>query len=283
MTKGIEVEDVALGIGEEALRGKTVVVNVRMFLNKGMELTNTLLCGPKMKIDLGKRECIAGLRLGIEGMRVGGVRRLVIAPHLAYGARGVPDQVPPNALLRCEVELLEVREPGVVKPEDFPPGRSLVVFHPGEAARNLPRWQFRLDEDGRCGAGLNFPIPGMTWRHTRRKGFSTQIDHATTMVLFEEAVALPGLFPAECLRTEELWADATEAANSITRDRCSNSLCITISVWERGQYMHYSLTENSRALLDSELYRVISSLLKPYLVDDVGGKPTAGRSPRLPE
>jgi hypothetical protein len=282
MTKGIEVEDVVVGSGDEALRGKTVVVNVRMFLNQGMELTNTLLCGPKMKIDLGKRKCIAGLRLGIEGMRVGGVRRLVISPHLAYGASGVPDHVPPNALLRCEVELLEVREPGVVKPEDFPPGRFLRVFHPGEAARNLPQWQLQLDEDGRCGAGLNFPIPGMTWRHTRRKGFSTQMDQATTVALIQEAIALPSLFPAECLRTEELWADTTEAANSITRDRRSNSLCITISVWERGQDMYYSLTENSRALLDSELYRVISSLLEPYLVDDAGGQSSSEQSPRLP-
>ncbi len=283
MRKGIEVEDVVVGSGDEALRGKTVVVNVRVFLNKGTEVTSAVAGGPKMRIDLGKRECIAGLRYGIEGMRVGGVRRLVIAPHLAYGASGVPDHVPPNALLRCEVELLEVRKPGVWKPEDFPPGRLLRVFHPGEAARNLPRWQFGLDEDGRCGGRLNFPIPGMTWRHTRQKVFSTQMDQATTMALFQEAIALPTLFPTECLRTEELWADATEAANSVTRDRRSNSLCITISVWERGQDKYYSLTENSRALLDSELYRVISSLLKPYLVDDVGEQPRPRRSPRLPE
>jgi hypothetical protein len=266
MTKGIEIEDVTIGSGEEAVRGKTVVVKVRMFLNHGTEVTGALLREPRMKIDLGKRECIDGLRLGIEGMRVGGVRRLVISPHLAFGTQGVPGRVPPNALLRCEVELLEVREPGVMKPEDFPPGRHLSVFHPGEAARNLPRWQFGLHEDGHCGVMLNFPIPGMTWRHTRRKGHSLQLDPALAKNLVEEAVNLPNRFPQECLKTEELWADPSEPANSITRDRRSDKLCITISVSESGQQMYYRLTEDSQVLLESQLHRLISSLLESYLV-----------------
>ncbi len=88
MTRGIKIQDVTVGTGDEALRGKTVVANVRMFLNHGTELTGTFLGGQKMRIDLRKRECIAGLQYGIEGMRVGGVRSLIISPHLAYGAKG---------------------------------------------------------------------------------------------------------------------------------------------------------------------------------------------------
>ena len=127
MTRGIKIQDVTVGTGDEALRGKTVVANVRMFLNHGTELTGTFLGGQKMRIDLRKRECIAGLQYGIEGMRVGGVRSLIISPHLAYGAKGLPGHVPPNAILRCEVELLEVRESGIMKPEDYPPGKHLHV------------------------------------------------------------------------------------------------------------------------------------------------------------
>ncbi len=282
MTRGIEVEDVVVGTGDRALRGMVVIARVHMFLNHGTEVA--ALCGPRMMIDLGRRECIAGLRHGIEGMRVGGVRRLAIAPHLAYGAKGIPDRVPPNALLRCEVELLEVREPGVVKPGDFPGGTSLLVFHPGEAARNLARWQFHLDENGRCGVALDFPIPGMTWRHTRRKAASVQTDPAAASTLFESAINLPDQFPAECLRTEQLWADKAEPANSITRDQRSNSLCLTISVWEPWQQrMYYSVSETSPALLGSELYRVISSLLEPYLAAEAGEQSTQPRERHLPE
>jgi hypothetical protein len=190
---------------------------------------------------------------GIEGMRVGGARSIVISPHLAYGAQGVPGKVPPNALLRCEVELLDVREPRDFRPEDFPPGRHVTVFHPGEAARNLPRWQFGLSEDGRCGAGVYFPIPGMTWRHTRRRESSTQLEPSLVAAVLNDAVNLPIWFPKECLSIDELWADSSEPANSITRDRASDTLCLTIDVWERGQRNYYRIRENSPALIESEL------------------------------
>ena len=269
-----------MGSGDEALRDKVVVANVRIFLNRGTEVTGSY--GPRMLINLAKRECIDGLRMGIEGMRVGGVRKLVIAPHLAYGSNGVPDRIPPNALLRCEVELLEVREPGVRKPEDFPPGRHLAVYHPGEAARNLPRWQFGLHEDGNGGLLLKFSIPGMTWRHTRQRSGRLQLDAKTALELVEEAIALPSQFPKECLKTEELWADPSEQANSITRDR-QGTLCITISVSERGQQMYYRVTEDSPALLQSALYRVISSLLEPYVAAEATEQSKPRQSPRLPD
>jgi len=239
MTKGIEVRDLTIGIGDEAVLGKAVVVNVRMFLNHGTEVF-TSLCGSKIRIYLKRQWCIDGLMRGIEGMRVGGARSIVVSPHLAYGAQGVPGKVPPNALLRCEVELLDVRELRDFRPEDFPPGRHVTVFHPGEAARNLPRWQFGLSEDGRCGVGLYFPIPGMTWRHTRRRESSTQLEPSLVAAVLNDAVNLPIRFPEECLSTDELWADSSEPANSITRDRASDTLCLTIDVWERGQRNYYS-------------------------------------------
>jgi hypothetical protein len=67
-----------------------------------------------------------------------------VSPHLAYGEQGVPGKIPANAVIRFEVDLLEVREQGVVHPEDYPAGKQLLVVRPGEAARNLPRWQFGL-------------------------------------------------------------------------------------------------------------------------------------------
>jgi hypothetical protein len=60
-------------------------------------------------IRYDRRSLIGGLFYGIHGMRVGGTRRLSIAPHLAYGERGVPGVVPGGALLTAEVTILDAR------------------------------------------------------------------------------------------------------------------------------------------------------------------------------
>ena len=58
------------------------------------------------EIRLERRSLMAGLFYGMDGMRVGGMRRLEIAPHLAYAERGVPGVIPANALLTAEVIVL---------------------------------------------------------------------------------------------------------------------------------------------------------------------------------
>ena len=261
MAKGIEIFEVSIGTGEEALQGKTVVLNLRMFLHQGEEVF--VYPEPRVKVELKDRHCIVGLRKGVIGMRVGGVRRIKISPHLAFGVDGVPGKVPPNALLRCEVELVEVRAAGVRKPDDYPLGKHLHVFRPGEAARSLPRWQFGMDEGGRCGVFINIPIPGLSWRHTRRKDLAWQLDGKTALTLFDEAMTLPERFPNECLHDDALWSDQTEPANGITRDRETDTACLTISVSERGQWLsYYSLKETSHALKSLELHRVIRSQIE---------------------
>jgi hypothetical protein len=262
MRSGVKIKDIVSGAGDEAVRGKTVAADVRFFLNHGTELTGYLTGGPRSVIDLRRRDCIAGLRYGIEGMRVGGEREIVISPHLAYGADGVPGHIPPNAVIRAQVKLLDVREPGVRKPEDYPPGKHLYVFHPGEATRDQPRWQFGLEETGRCGVAITHPIPGMPWRHTRLSHREVTLDAEITRSLFDGAFELPTAFPKDCFRHEELWADMTEKGNAITRDRASNTLCLTIGVLERGQWLcYFSLAETSQALLELPLMRIIKDLI----------------------
>jgi hypothetical protein len=100
------------------------------------------------------------------------------------------------------------------------------------------------------------------------------------MALLEDAITLPSQFPEECLRDEELWADTTERGNSITRDKHSNSVCITIGVTERGQWLcYYTMSETSQALLASLLYQVISGMLKPYLATDMAKQSNSQQSP----
>jgi FKBP-type peptidyl-prolyl cis-trans isomerase len=58
-------------------------------------------------VEIHRRSLVNGLFYGVEGMRVGGTRRLEIAPHLAYGDRGVPGVIPEGALLTAEITILE--------------------------------------------------------------------------------------------------------------------------------------------------------------------------------
>jgi FKBP-type peptidyl-prolyl cis-trans isomerase len=58
------------------------------------------------EVLFNRRSLVNGLFYGVEGMRVGGTRRLEIAPHLAYGARGVQGVIPPNAMLVAEITIL---------------------------------------------------------------------------------------------------------------------------------------------------------------------------------
>ncbi|HYE03089.1 MAG TPA: FKBP-type peptidyl-prolyl cis-trans isomerase [Phycisphaerales bacterium] len=102
----LEIEDVRLGKGPRATREHEALIACRISLHRG-ECVRGLT---RLWIDLKRRETIAGLRYGVEGMRAGGVRRVTIPPHLAYGESAVPAaHIPPRALLICDVELLKLR------------------------------------------------------------------------------------------------------------------------------------------------------------------------------
>jgi FKBP-type peptidyl-prolyl cis-trans isomerase len=60
------------------------------------------------QFTLGARQVIPGWDEGVEGMKIGGKRELIIPPDLGYGARGFPGAIPPNAVLNFEIELLKV-------------------------------------------------------------------------------------------------------------------------------------------------------------------------------
>jgi FKBP-type peptidyl-prolyl cis-trans isomerase FkpA len=106
MRKGIKIDELQLGEGPLAQKGKVVTIRYTGCLRRGDKFQEDLTCTFKV----GSREVIAGLERGVEGMHVGGKRRIRVSPHLAYGDEGVEGTIPPNAVLLFEVELLEVRE-----------------------------------------------------------------------------------------------------------------------------------------------------------------------------
>ena len=107
--------DLRVGTGAEMLAGQNMTVNYTGWLyseaapeNKGKQFDSSIGRGP-FSFRLGAGQVIRGWDQGVEGMKVGGHRRLVLPPDFAYGARGAGGVIPPNATLVFDVELLDVK------------------------------------------------------------------------------------------------------------------------------------------------------------------------------
>jgi peptidylprolyl isomerase len=106
----LEVEDVVVGDGDEASAGRVVEVHyVGVSWRTGRQFDASWDRGDTFKFKLGKGQVIAGWDQGVEGMRVGGRRRLVIPPQLAYGKRGAGGVIGPDETLVFVVDLVGVR------------------------------------------------------------------------------------------------------------------------------------------------------------------------------
>ena len=104
------IEDQVVGDGDEAVSGATVACHyVGVAFSSGEEFDASWNRGQALDFRLGVGQVIAGWDQGIAGMRVGGRRRLVIPPHLAYGDRGAGGAIKPGETLIFVVDLVAVR------------------------------------------------------------------------------------------------------------------------------------------------------------------------------
>jgi peptidylprolyl isomerase len=104
------ITDIAEGDGTEATSGSTVVAHyVGVAHSTGEEFDASYNRGEPLSFRLGVGQVISGWDQGIEGMKVGGRRQLVIPPHLAYGDRGAGSAIAPGETLIFVVDLVDVR------------------------------------------------------------------------------------------------------------------------------------------------------------------------------
>lgn len=122
MRSGIKILDDVPGDGPPIERQHVYRIRLRMWLNKGEPIRWKSPWGQldHARLDdegrtlttcvrIDRRSLMNGLFYGVEGMHIGGTRRLKISPHLAYGERGVPDVVPANAVVIAEITFVEER------------------------------------------------------------------------------------------------------------------------------------------------------------------------------
>jgi FKBP-type peptidyl-prolyl cis-trans isomerase FkpA len=105
----LKYEDLKEGKGAEAKKGDTVEVHYTGWLTNGKKFDSSLDRNETFSFKLGAGKVIKGWDEGVVGMKVGGKRKLTIPPALGYGATGAGDDIPPNATLVFEVELIKVK------------------------------------------------------------------------------------------------------------------------------------------------------------------------------
>jgi len=107
---GLKYTDLKVGSGPSPVKGKQVKVHYIGTLENGKKFDSSVDRNEPFSFVIGVGQVIAGWDEGVMGMKVGGKRKLVIPSNLGYGARGAGSDIPPNATLLFNVELLDVEK-----------------------------------------------------------------------------------------------------------------------------------------------------------------------------
>jgi FKBP-type peptidyl-prolyl cis-trans isomerase len=107
---GLSYQDLRCGTGAEAAGGSSVAIRYRATLENGAQVDSSKRRGGSFIFRLGRGQGISGLDEGVRGMKVGGRRRLVIPPDLAYGDAGFPPDVGPAESVIFHVTLVRVTD-----------------------------------------------------------------------------------------------------------------------------------------------------------------------------
>ena len=108
----LKIEDLVVGSGKAVERGALITTHYRGWLDDGSEFDSSHKNDMPFQCVLSNKKVIQGWVLGLKGMKVGGIRKLWVPAHLAYGERQIGSKIPSNSDLAFEIELLEVLNRG---------------------------------------------------------------------------------------------------------------------------------------------------------------------------
>ncbi len=103
------IEDLEVGEGKEVKQNDTVVIHYNGTLQDGTKFDSSIDRGQPFETQIGVGMVIPGWDQGVLGMKIGGKRKLVVPPELAYGEQGAGEVIPPNSTLIFELELLDIK------------------------------------------------------------------------------------------------------------------------------------------------------------------------------
>lgn len=136
-----KIEELQLGDGAVAVPYSKVKVHYSGWLMDGKMFDSSLGRGEPFEFTLAAGQVIPGWDMGVEGMRVGGKRALIIPPELAYGKRGAGGAIPPDATLKFEVELVGVTPPSFTNIDNTELKALLVRGVPIVDLRRVEEWK----------------------------------------------------------------------------------------------------------------------------------------------
>lgn len=111
LPSGLQYEDTKIGEGDVARSGFMVTVHYTGWLKSrdgstGRQFDSSRDNDEPFSFRIGSGQVIQGWDEGVQGMRVGGIRKLIVPAYLGYGSRGAPPRIPPNSTLIFDIELL---------------------------------------------------------------------------------------------------------------------------------------------------------------------------------
>lgn len=108
LENGLQYQDVVVGDGDTVTAGQVAEVHYSGWLTDGTKFDSSRDRGETFKFPVGAGMVIPGWDIGVQGMKVGGTRKLTIPSELGYGQQGAGDVIPPGATLVFEVELISI-------------------------------------------------------------------------------------------------------------------------------------------------------------------------------
>ncbi|MDB6077382.1 MAG: peptidylprolyl isomerase, FKBP-type [Akkermansiaceae bacterium] len=263
MPKGVKITDLRVGTGTELQRGMSALADVRYFLNRGDEILRNEEFPRPWWIELEDRDSlIPGVRYGLPGMRVGGIREMVISPHLAFRDANWGQEVPANAVVRCVVELFDARnawgEEAQVRV------RRLNLTAGGRADEGVPyRFWMGGEMEEFCHGMVVRRLRDGSWSERGKGGSQFELPEQERIDLIAEALEILASHRDECVFHSHTTKDLTPECHGLIRETATGEPCVHILVNEnRRKLVSYYLRESGEVWKSSGLRRQLDGILE---------------------